>query len=72
MVSYACKFLKLRDIIFILLLKKSVIEREKTMQYRKDRIENFDNCFPFRKERCKHITSWFNVFFDSYNSSMAP
>jgi hypothetical protein len=42
------------------------------MQYIKDRIENFDDCFLCRKERCKHVTSWFNVFFDSYNNSMAP
>jgi hypothetical protein len=46
-------------------------ERERAMQYIKDRIENFDDCFLCRKERCKHVTSWFNVFFDSYNSSMA-
>ena len=51
--------------------EKSIIER--TIQYIKDRIENFDDYFPCRKKRCKinHVTSWFNVFVDSYNTSMA-
>ena len=65
---YACKFLKLRHHIHPS-FEKSIIER--TIQYIKDRIENFDDYFPCRKKRCKlnHVTSWFNVFVDSYNTN---
>ena len=68
---YACKFLKLRHHLHSA-FEKSIIER--TIQYIKDRIENFDDYFPCRKKRCKlnHVTNWFNVFVDSYNTSMAP
>jgi putative transposase len=68
---YACKFLKLRHHLHSS-FEKSIIER--TIQYIKDRIENFDDYFPCRKKRCKlnHVTNWFNVFVDSYNTSMAP
>ena len=64
---YACKFLKLRHHLHSS-FEKSIIER--TIQYIKDRIENFDDYFPCRKKRCKlnHVTSWFNVFVDSYNT----
>jgi putative transposase len=68
---YACKFLKLRHHLHSS-FEKSIIER--TIQYIKDRIENFDDYFLCRKKRCKlnHVTNWFNVFVDSYNTSMAP
>ena len=53
---YACKFLKLRHHLHSS-FEKSIIER--TIQYIKDRIENFDDYFPCRKKRCKlnHVTS---------------
>jgi hypothetical protein len=40
----------------------------------KDRIENFDDYFEFRKERCKlnDVNSWFYMFVDSYNNCMTP
>jgi putative transposase len=50
--------------------EKSIIER--TIQYIKDRIENFDDYFPYRKKRCKlnHVTSWFNVFVDYHTKKV--
>ena len=51
--------------------EKNIIER--VIQYIKDRTEGFDEYFPCRKERrnLNHITSWFNMFVDSYNN-MTP
>jgi transposase-like protein len=46
----ACRFLKLQHHIHSP-MEKSAIER--TMQYIKDRIENFDDYFPCRKKNCK-------------------
>ena len=43
---YTCKFLKLGHHLHSS-FKKSIIER--TMQYIKDRIENFDDYFPCKK-----------------------
>ncbi|MDQ6723605.1 MAG: transposase [Thermoproteota archaeon] len=62
----ACKFLKIGHHIHSP-YEKSIIER--TMQYLKDRIENFDDYFPCKKNRCKlkHVKQWFNLFIDQYN-----
>jgi putative transposase len=72
---YACKFLKLRHHLHSS-FEKNIIEKERENNsiHEKDRIENFDDYFPCRKKRCKlnHVTCWFNVFVDSYNTSMAP
>ncbi len=45
----ACKFLKLKH--HHSSFEKSIIER--TMQYIKDRTENFDDYFPCKKNKCK-------------------
>lgn len=62
----ACKFLKLKHHIHSP-LEKSVIER--TMQYIKDRTENFDDYFPCRKKNCKlkHVKNWLKQFAHFYN-----
>jgi putative transposase len=46
----ACKFLKQNYLIHSP-FEKSIIER--TMQYIKDRMENFDDYFPYGKKKCK-------------------
>ncbi len=65
----SCKFLKLNHHIhsFVYKNKKSIIER--TRQYIKDRIENFDDYFPCKKNKCelKHVKQWFNLFIDQHN-----
>jgi putative transposase len=66
----ACKFLKLNHHIHSP-FEKSIIER--TMQYIKDRTENFDDYFPCRKKnKCKlnHIKQWFNLFIDQHNKEI--
>jgi putative transposase len=66
----ACKFLKLNHHIHSP-FEKSIIER--TMQYKKDRTENFDDYFPCRKKnKCKlnHIKQWFNLFIDQHNKEI--
>ncbi len=57
----ACKFLNLHHHIHSP-FEKSIIER--TMQYIKDRIENFDDYFPCKESKCKlkHVKQWFNLF----------
>jgi putative transposase len=69
--SQACKFLNLHHHIHSS-FKKSLIER--TMQYIKDRIESFDDCFPCNKNRCKlnHIELWINIFIDQQNKEIIP
>jgi putative transposase len=62
----ACQFLKLQHHIHSS-FEKSIIER--TIQYIKDRTENFDDYFPCRKKNCKlkHVTQWLNLFAYYYN-----
>jgi putative transposase len=67
---YACKFLKIRHHIHSS-FEKSIIER--TIQYIKDRTENFDDYFPCNnKNKCKlkHVTSWLYLFVDYYNRGL--
>ena len=65
----ACRFLKLRHHIHSS-LEKSLIER--TMQYIKDRTENFDDYFPCRLKKCKlkHLQNWLNLFVDYHNNEL--
>ncbi len=65
----ACRFLKLKHHLHSS-LEKSVIER--TMQYIKDRTEEFDDYFPCRKKKCKlkHIRNWFNLFISQHNKQI--
>jgi putative transposase len=62
----ACRFLKLQHHLHSN-YEKSIIER--TMQYIKDRTENFDDYFPCRKKNCKlkHVQQWLNLFAYYYN-----
>ena len=62
----ACKFLKLFHHIHPH-YEKNIIER--TMQYIKDRTENFDDYFPCKKNKCKlnHIRQWFKLFVYEHN-----
>jgi putative transposase len=64
--SQACMFLKLKHHIHST-LEKSLIER--TMQYIKDRTENFDDYFPCRIKNCKlkHVRNWLRLFVDYHN-----
>ena len=50
--------------------EKSIIER--TMQYIKDRTENFDDYFPCKRKNCKlkHVMNWMNLFVDHHNSEL--
>ena len=65
----ACRFLKLNHYIHSP-YEKSIIER--TMQYIKDRTENFDDYFPCRKRKCKlkHVKQWLNLFVHYYNTEV--
>jgi putative transposase len=65
----ACMFLKLKHHIHST-LEKSLIER--TMQYIKDRTENFDDYFPCRIKNCKlkHVRNWLRLFVDHHNSEL--
>jgi putative transposase len=65
----ACRFLKLKHHIhsFVYKDEKSIIVR--TMQYIKDRAENFDDYFPCRKKnkcKLKHVKQWFDLFIDQH------
>ena len=62
----ACRFLEV-DRRLHSPYEKSIIER--TMQYVKDRTENFDDYFPCKRKKCKlnHIYNWFNLFIDQHN-----
>jgi putative transposase len=66
----ACKFLKLNHHLQSS-YEKSLIER--TMQYIKDRTENFDDYFPCsRKEKCNlfHVKNWLNLFVNMHNKEV--
>ncbi len=65
----ACKFLKLNHHIHSS-FEKSLIER--TMHYIKDRTENFDDCFPCKKNKCElnHVKQWLNLFIDQHNKEI--
>ena len=65
----ACRFLNLRH-HFHSSLEKSLIER--TIQYIKDRTENFDDYFPCRLKKCKlkHLQNWLNLFIDYHNNEL--
>lgn len=65
----ACQFLKLEHHLHSP-FEKSIIER--TMQYIKDRTENFDDYFPCRLKNCKlkHVMNWLNLFVDHHNSEL--
>jgi len=64
--SQACKFLKLQHHIHSA-YEKSIIEI--TIQYIKDRTENFNDYFPCRMKNCKlkHVTNWLKLFAHFYN-----
>ena len=65
----ACKFLKLNhhSHSFVYKNEKSIIER--TMQYIKDRIKNFNDYFAYKKSECKlkHVKQWLNLFINQHN-----
>ncbi len=65
----ACKFLKI-DHHLHSHYEKSIIER--TMQYIKDRTENFDDYFPCKKNKCKlnHIKQWLKLFVYQHNKEI--
>ena len=65
----ACRFLKLRHHLHSP-FEKSIIDR--TMQYIKDRIESFDDYFPYNKENCNldHVKKWLNLFSFLYNKNI--
>lgn len=65
----ACRFLKLKHHLHSS-YEKSIIER--TMQYIKDRTENFDDYFPCRVKNCKlkHIRNWLNLFVVYHNREL--
>jgi transposase-like protein len=66
----ACRFLGLEHHIHSS-FEKSLIER--TMQYIKDRTENFDY-FPCRLKNCKlkHVQNWLRLFADYHNKEIKP
>ena len=66
----ACRFLKLKHYLHSS-LEKSLIER--TIQYLKDRSENFDDYFPCRKKNCKlnHVNNWLNLIAQHYNKGIS-
>jgi putative transposase len=65
----ACKFLKLNHHIHSS-FEKSIIER--TIQYIKDRTENFDDYFPCKRNKCKlnHIKQWLKLFVYQHNKEI--
>jgi putative transposase len=65
----ACGFLNLHHHINST-FEKSIIER--TMQYIKDRTENFDDYFPCKKNKCKlnHVKQWLSLFIDQHNKEI--
>ena len=67
----ACQFLKLEHHLHSS-YEKSLIER--TIQYIKDRTENFDDYFPCRIKNCnlKHVKNWLNLFVDYHNKELKP
>lgn len=67
----ACRFLGLEHHLHSS-FEKSIIER--TMQYIKDRTENFDDYFPCRIKNCKlkHVRNWLRFFVDYHNKEIKP
>ncbi len=67
----ACRFLRLKHHLHSP-FEKSIIER--TMQYKKDRTECFDDYFPCRKKNCKlkHVRNWLNLFVGYHNKELKP
>jgi putative transposase len=65
----ACEFLKMDHHIHYP-LEKSHIERK--IQYIKNRIECFDDYFPFKLEnyKLKHVKNWSNLFVNYHNKEM--
>ncbi len=65
----ACKFLKLNHHLHSP-YEKSLIER--TIQYIKDRIDNSDDYFPCKKNKCKlnHIKQWLKLFVYQHNKEI--
>ena len=66
----ACKFLNLYHHLHSS-FEKSIIER--TVQYIKDRTENFDDYFPCKKKnKCKlnHIKQWLKLFVYQHNKEI--
>ena len=67
----ACRFLGLKYHIHSS-LEKSLIERK--IRYTKDRMENFDDYFPYRAKICKlkHVRNWLRLFVDYHNREIKP
>ena len=67
----ACRFLGLEHHIHSS-FEESIIER--TMQYIKDRTENFDDYFPCRLKNCKlkYVQNWLRLFVDYHNKEIKP
>jgi len=65
----ACKFLKLNHHLHSS-FGKSIIER--TIQYIKDRTDNFDDYFPCKKNKCKlnHVKQWLKLFVYQHNKEI--
>jgi putative transposase len=66
----ACRFLKLKHHLHSS-YEKSLIER--TIQYIKDRTENFDDYFPCnKKEHCNHfhVKNWLTLFLNMHNKNI--
>jgi putative transposase len=65
----ACKFLNLYHHLHSS-FEKSIIER--TVQYIKDRTENFDDYFPCKKNKCKlnYIKQWLKLFVYQHNKEI--
>ena len=65
----ACKFLNLYHHLHSS-FEKSIIER--TVQYIKDRTENFDDYFSCKKNKCKlnHIKQWLKLFVYQHNKEI--
>lgn len=65
----AYRFLKLNHHVHSF-YEKSLVER--TIQYIKDRTENFDEYFPYKKKKCKlkHVINWLNLFIDYHKKEL--
>jgi putative transposase len=65
----ACKFLKLNHHLHSS-FEKSIIER--TIQYIKDRTDNFDDYFPCKKNKCRlnHVKQWLKLFVYQHNKEI--
>jgi hypothetical protein len=52
--------------------KSIIIERGLFSIYQKDSTENFDDYFPYNKNKCKlkHVINWFHLFVDYYNKEV--